>query len=126
MKKHIFCLQSALVLALPYHSQCFSISPFTRQLGKTAYAKYIFQASAEDNVDELKKEADRIRQEIAEFEQEKEQVVINEEKKRQKIKEEKEEVRSRYAVEVPILKGDGQTVMERVDFPPRLSGGKFP
>jgi len=38
--------------------------------------------------------------------------------------EEMKKQRMRYSAEVPILKDMGEEVMERVDFPPRLKGGK--
>mmetsp|Transcript_13329 Transcript_13329/g.13512 ORF Transcript_13329/g.13512 Transcript_13329/m.13512 type:complete len:86 (-) Transcript_13329:809-1066(-) len=39
--------------------------------------------------------------------------------------EEKRSIRMRYSAEVPILKESGETVIERVDFPPRHDGGKY-
>ena len=39
--------------------------------------------------------------------------------------EEKRSIRMRYSAEVPILKDSGETVIERVDFPPRHDGGKY-
>lgn len=39
------------------------------------------------------------------------------------VQAEKLEKKLRYSVEIPVLKGDGSTVMERVDFPPRISNG---
>lgn len=41
-----------------------------------------------------------------------------------KKNQEKQDIRNRYAVTIPILKGDGEIVMEQVDFPPRIPGGK--
>mmetsp|Transcript_26781 Transcript_26781/g.54134 ORF Transcript_26781/g.54134 Transcript_26781/m.54134 type:complete len:307 (+) Transcript_26781:59-979(+) len=50
-----------------------------------------------------------------------------EQSERQRVLEEqrqKEEIRMRYSAVVPILKDMGEEVMERVDFPPRIIGGK--
>ena len=78
-----------------------------------------------DAIQKLKEEAQKIRSEINAFEQKKKDVVEKELKEVEQMKQEKQTIRDRYAVNVPILKGNGETVMEKVDFPPRFSGGKF-
>ena len=42
-----------------------------------------------------------------------------------RVQEQLNKQRLRYSAEVPILKDMGEEVMERVDFPPRLKGGKY-
>ena len=80
---------------------------------------------SEDEARRLQEEAERIRAEIASFEQQKEEVARKEEWKQEQIKSEQQNKRMRYSAEVPILKGDGSTVVERVDFPPRIKDGAF-
>lgn len=82
--------------------------------------------------DELLNKARRLRQEISAIESSKLQAqnekdvqvqakLAAEEANRQQ----NEQVRLRYSAIVPILKDMGEEVMERVDFPPRVKGGKF-
>jgi hypothetical protein len=73
----------------------------------------------------MKKEAERIRAEVASFEKQKKDVLRKEERRQEQIKSEKLEQRMRYSTEVPILKSDGSTAVERVDFPPRIKDGKY-
>jgi hypothetical protein len=72
----------------------------------------------------MKEEAERIRAEVASFEKQKKEALRKEELKQEQIKSEKLDKRMRYSAEVPILKGDGSTAVERVDFPPRIKDGK--
>jgi hypothetical protein len=80
-------------------------------------------SSGEDEARRLQEEAERIRAEIASFEQQKEEIARKEECKQQQIKSERQNKRMQYSAEVPILKSDGSTVVERVDFPPRIEDG---
>lgn len=80
-------------------------------------------SSPEDVARKLREEANKLRQEVASFQQEKEQVAEAEQQQEQEVREEKQVVRNRYSTEVPILKGDGSTVVERIDFPPRFTDG---
>jgi len=68
----------------------------------------------------LQEKAAALRREVIEFEESKriEQNKIEEEK--EEIRTTQKELRDRYSVEIPILKGDGLEVMERCDFPPLL------
>mmetsp|Transcript_4554 Transcript_4554/g.12872 ORF Transcript_4554/g.12872 Transcript_4554/m.12872 type:complete len:246 (+) Transcript_4554:73-810(+) len=79
---------------------------------------------AEDEARKLRELASQLRGEVDAFQQEKDEVAAAEEKERDEIIAAKQETRMRYSAEVPILKGDGQTAMERVDFPPRIKDGK--
>lgn len=89
--------------------------------GRTSYLSS--SSSGEDEARRLQEEAERIRAEIASFEQQKEEVAREEEWKQQQIQSERQNKRMQYSAEVPILKGDGSTVVERVDFPPRIEDG---
>ena len=82
-----------------------------------------FASSKDEEARRLKQEAERIRAEVASFEQEKKNVEREEERKEREILSQKQKVRMRYSAEVPILKGDGSTVVERVDFAPRMKKG---
>ena len=54
---------------------------------------------------------------------EKDDAIRAEEEERDRFEAERRRTRERYSAEVPILKGDGATEMERVEFPPRIDGG---
>jgi hypothetical protein len=82
-----------------------------------------FASSKDEEARRFQEEADRIRAEVASFEQEKKNVELEEEQKEREIISKEEKVRIRYSAEVPILKGDGSTVVERVDFAPRMKKG---
>ena len=83
------------------------------------------------STDDLLEKARRLRDEVSQIEsskaerqreeEEREQERLNEEKEAQRLKNEQ---RLRYSAEVPILKDMGEEVLERVDFPPRLGGGR--
>lgn len=79
--------------------------------------------TGDDEVERMKKEAERIRTEIASFERSKAEAVQRELQEQEQIKSSKQKKRLQYSAEVPILKGDGSTVVERVDFPPRIKDG---
>jgi hypothetical protein len=66
----------------------------------------------------LKQKAAQLREEIASFEQEKMTVAERERQTRAQAQAEAMAQRERYSAVVPILKPDGQTVMERCDFRP--------
>ena len=78
----------------------------------------------EDEAQKLRELASQLRGEVEAFQQEKDDVAAAEQKARDEVMAAKQETRMKYSTEVPILKGDGQTVMERVDFPPRIKDGK--
>lgn len=69
----------------------------------------------------LREKADRLRREVTEFEDSKREKERSDQKARDEILEKKQDERLRYSVVIPILKGDGSTEMERVDFKPRLT-----
>lgn len=81
-------------------------------------------SDVEEEARKLRELASQLRGEVSDFELAKDEVVAAELAEKNKIIEEKQQVRMRYSAEVPILKGDGQTVMERVDFPPRIPDGE--
>lgn len=81
-------------------------------------------SSAEEEARRLRQQAEKIRNEVASFDQAKQAIVDAEEQKRERKLIEKKNKRLRYSAEVPILKGNGQEVLERVDFSPRLAVGE--
>mmetsp|Transcript_20433 Transcript_20433/g.47292 ORF Transcript_20433/g.47292 Transcript_20433/m.47292 type:complete len:253 (+) Transcript_20433:38-796(+) len=80
----------------------------------------------------LREEAAKIRREIASYEEQKDEAEkrermeqVKQQRKVQEARQMAQEVRNRYSAVIPVLKGDGRTVMERVDFPPRHSNGSY-
>ena len=72
----------------------------------------------------LQAKAEQLRQEIASIEQVRDKEAEEERQQEEAIVQEKKERRNRYSAVIPILKGDGRTVMEQVDFPPRCNNGE--
>ena len=88
----------------------------------------------DDNIisDNLLEKARRLREEVSVIESSKLEIQKEQEAKQReqdaeesRLKEEMNKQRMRYSVEVPILKDMGDEVMERVGFPPRLTGGEY-
>lgn len=77
-------------------------------------------SSADDETKQLLEKAEKLRQEVSEFESSKQKEEQAQEKVRQEELRQKEDTRIRYSATVPILKGDGSVQMERCDFPPRI------
>lgn len=86
----------------------------------------VFLAAVSDENDgqHLKTKAERLRQEIDSFEQEKKAVAQKERDAKEAQERAKQALQERYAADVPILKPDGSTVNERCDFQPRFPHGK--
>lgn len=88
-------------------------------------------SSDDDATSKLLEKARKLREEVSAVEQSKAEVQKLNDAKEQAQREaemeaqkKKDQQRLRYSAEVPILKDMGDEVMERVDFPPRLKGGK--
>mmetsp|Transcript_14752 Transcript_14752/g.21654 ORF Transcript_14752/g.21654 Transcript_14752/m.21654 type:complete len:269 (-) Transcript_14752:479-1285(-) len=79
---------------------------------------------AQEEAAKLRELAARLRGEVSEFEQSKANAEKAVQAEQSKAQQEIVAKRKRYSAEVPILKSDGSTVLERVDFPPRLGNGK--
>jgi C-terminal processing protease CtpA/Prc len=79
------------------------------------------QLSPEEEAERLKEEARKLREEIENFQQEKDNMAEEERKIIQQKLDEKEAYIDRYSAVVPILKPDGSSVEEKVQFPPRLN-----
>ena len=79
--------------------------------------------AAEDEARDLRERAETLRREVGDFLREKDDAIRAEEEERDRFEAERRRTRERYSAEVPILKGDGATEMERVEFPPRIDGG---
>lgn len=93
------------------------------QTGIQSRNRVFASSSSEDEARRLKEEARRLKEEVVSFEQQKKNVAREEERKLKQELSQKKQVRMRFSAEVPILKGDGTTVVERVDFPPRIKDG---
>jgi len=96
---------------------------------RTESATVLLHASSspsdvEEEARMLRELASQLRGEVSEFQQAKDEVAAAEQEAKNKAIEQEQHIRLQYSAEVPILKSDGTTVMERVDFPPRIPGGK--
>jgi len=69
----------------------------------------------------LKEKAAALRKEVEAFEASKQEESDQLQKEVEDKQREKDELRQRYSAVVPILKGNGDVVMERCDFPPRMT-----
>jgi hypothetical protein len=104
----------------------FFIHPFLgKATGKNNLNRVISKLGKDgSDVDSLMQQAEKLRNEVNSFESEREE----EKQKIRLVKEDAEREKQnefmRYSAEVPILKGDGSEVMERVQFPPRFKGKK--
>ena len=92
---------------------CRSSSPFQLKASATP-------ESAAKEANRLKQQAKKLREEIASFQKEKDSLEENERQQVQAELEKKQAWIDRYSATVPILKPDGSTVIEKVQFPPIL------
>jgi hypothetical protein len=95
-------------------------TPTTTTPTTTSTSRNMIFGKKDNNAEELRKQAQKLRQEVNQFEQTKKdenQKVI---KQNKKIQQQKQDEYMQYSAEVPILKGDGTEVMERVQFLPRF------
>jgi hypothetical protein len=69
----------------------------------------------------LQEKAAALRKEVEAFEATKQEESDQLQKEVEDKQREKDELRQRYSAVVPILKGNGDVVMERCDFPPRMT-----
>ena len=93
---------------------------------KAATSKLWMGGDSDENgmVKKLREQAEKLRLEVSQLEGEKEKVKQVEEEQRNQVNAEKKEKRLRYSAEIPILKGDGNEVVERVDFPPIIKNNQ--
>jgi hypothetical protein len=82
-------------------------------------------SSNDDSPELLKQKAAQLREEIASFEQEKMTAAERERKMKAQAQAEAMAQRERYSAVVPILKPDGQNVLERCDFRPLWNESSF-
>lgn len=73
----------------------------------------------------FKEEAERLRKEVSLFEKEKNAIAAEQRRKIEEEQEAQQVLRERYSAVVPILKPNGETVEERVSFPPIYNDGSF-
>lgn len=115
---------TALTLSIAVSESAFVLPPpILRQFTVPKQLARALSSSNSDDAQKLLDEAERIRKEVSAFEQKKDDVIAAKKQEQSRIVEEKQSERERYIAEVPILKGDGSTVVERVDFPPRFTRG---
>lgn len=110
-------------------------SPPTRACRRQQFSQMLLASNSDvndDGTDNLLEKARRLRQEVSaiessKLETQKENAARQKQKQveENKVQEQLNKQRLRYSAEVPILKDMGEEVMERVDFPPRLKGGKY-
>ena len=132
----VVLLPTTLLLLLSCHLVevlAFS-SPPTRACRRQQFSLLLASNSDvnDDSTDNLLEKARRLRQEVSaiessKLETQKENAARQKQKQMEenKVQEQLNKQRLRYSAEVPILKDMGEEVMERVDFPPRLKGGKY-
>lgn len=77
-------------------------------------------AFSETTARSLREKAEKLRLEVTELEDGKREKELSEQIVRNEVLEKKRDERLRYSAVVPILKSDGSTEMERVDFRPRM------
>ena len=92
---------------------CRSSSPFQLMASATP-------ESAAKEANRLKEQAKKLREEIASFQKEKDSLEEDERQQKQAELDQKQAWIDRYSATVPILKPDGSTVIEKVQFPPIL------
>ena len=133
----VVLLATTLLLLISCHSVevlAFS-SPPTRACRRQQFSQMLLASNSDvndDSTDNLLEKARRLRQEVSaiessKLETQKENAARQKQKQMEenKVQEQLNKQRLRYSAEVPILKDMGEEVMERVDFPPRLKGGKY-
>lgn len=81
------------------------------------------KSSSESAANALREKADQLRLEVTQFEDDKQEKERSKQVARDEIIKKKRDERLQYSVIIPILKGDGSTEMERVDFRPRMTSG---
>lgn len=79
------------------------------------------EVSQSEEAERLKEQAQKLREEIEQFQSEKDSMEEAERRQVQAELDEKQAFIDRYSAVVPILKPDGSTVEEKVQFPPKLS-----
>lgn len=127
VSKRLVALALAAILSLSCccASCAFHFSSGWQRATLTPRATFSLQASPQDEVEKLKEQAEKLRNDIDSFEEKKR---LAEDKERRKLEAElaeKEALRDRYSAVVPILKPDGNTEEERVDFPPFRKEGSY-
>ena len=109
-------VKGTTLLALWHAIQCHSFIIPNNPKIKTSLS------SLNDVAEELKRKAEVLKAEIKSFEDAKTEALTKVQLEKQAIAKEKLELSLRYSAEVPILKGDGQEVMERVYFKSMFGG----
>jgi hypothetical protein len=105
------------------------VSAFSaRQIAFVRQSSFTALQAQNDEATDLLETARRLREQAKSLEDTKREAQQLEQHQQDAIKKEEQQKRNdwkdRYSVEVPILKDMGEEVMERVDFAPRIKGGK--
>lgn len=108
-------LVAALLLSAPVAAWVSPSSQVTtNRMTTTLYS------SLEQEAEKLKEQARKLREEIENFQKQKDTMREEERQKIQSELDEREAYIEKYSAVIPILKPDGETVEERVQFSPRL------
>jgi len=123
IQKHIFQAAYSHHYHHHHHHHRRSIRCFTQknELSSASKNDPSSKSSSESTANSLREKADQLRREVTQFEDSKREKERSEQLARDEIIEKKRDERLRYSVVIPILKGDGSTEMERVDFRPRMT-----
>mmetsp|Transcript_53730 Transcript_53730/g.114135 ORF Transcript_53730/g.114135 Transcript_53730/m.114135 type:complete len:247 (+) Transcript_53730:110-850(+) len=120
----------ALVLLL-LPSASIKASAFARPPTNAIRLQPLYSSNSNDDTNNLLEKARKLREEVSAIESTKLEVQKEKDAKEQarqaaerEAQAQRGKLRMRYSAEVPILKDMGEEVIERVDFPPRLKGGK--
>lgn len=113
------------VVALSDSARAFAPRPLGRSAGSNSMAMATSeQQSAAEEAEKLKEKARLLREEIESFQKEKDSLKEDERRAIQAELDAKQTWIDQYSAVVPILKPDGSTVEEKVQFPPRFGSNE--
>ena len=107
-------LAAAFLLAAPVAAWVTPSQVATNRMTTGLYS------SLEQEAEKLKEQARKLREEVENFQKQKDTMKEEERQKIQSELDKREANIEKYSAVIPILKPDGETVEERVQFPPRL------
>jgi hypothetical protein len=108
------------IAAYPVSTQSSTTSSLFMSSRRSTTSTLLFSSAAEE-AERLQEQAQKLRQEIDAFQQKKDTMEDAERRKVESALDAKQAIVDRYSAVVPILKPDGTTVEEQVQFPPRLA-----
>lgn len=124
----ILCLLSSLSFGSTRAYAWTYTSSSTRTSSRKAFNTFRYFSSSndnniDDNVESYRNQAEQLRNEIEQFEQQKRRDNELYQQQQNDILSQQKELQDRYSATVPILKPDGTTVMERCTFTPIYTDG---